>query len=72
MWWYPHRNDPNVFYTTFENMKNNASAVTLDLAKFLGEEYIEAIEKDSAVLDNILLYSGLDYMKEERDYGIRK
>ncbi|KAG8192699.1 hypothetical protein JTE90_009723 [Oedothorax gibbosus] len=62
--WYPHRNDPNVFYTTFENMKNNASAVTLDLAKFLGEEYIEAIEKDSAVLDNILLYSGLDYMKK--------
>ncbi|GBM74629.1 Sulfotransferase 1C4 [Araneus ventricosus] len=62
--WYPHRNDPNVFYTTYEEMKKDIKSVILKISKFLGQEYIDAIEKDNAILNNIVLYSGIDYMKE--------
>ncbi|GIY63102.1 amine sulfotransferase [Caerostris extrusa] len=62
--WYPHRNDPNVFYTTYEDMKKDIKSVILKLSRFLGDEYIEAIEKDNAVFNNIILYSGFDYMKK--------
>ncbi|KAF8764347.1 sulfotransferase ssu-1-like [Argiope bruennichi] len=63
--WYPHRNDPNVIYTTYEDMKRDIKAIILKLAKFLGQEYIEAIEKDNAVLNSIIQYSGFDYMKKK-------
>ncbi|GFQ81600.1 sulfotransferase 1C4 [Trichonephila clavata] len=63
--WYPHRNDSNVFYTRFEDMKKDMTSVVLKLSKFLGQEYIDAIEKDNNVLNNILLYSGFDYMKKK-------
>ncbi|GIY36330.1 amine sulfotransferase [Caerostris darwini] len=62
--WYPHRNDPNVFYTTYEDMKKDIKTVILKLSSFLGDEYIEVIEKDNAVFNNIILYSGFDYMKK--------
>ncbi|GFY76611.1 sulfotransferase family cytosolic 1B member 1 [Trichonephila inaurata madagascariensis] len=63
--WYPHRNDPNVFYTRFEDMKKDMKSVVLKFSKFLGQEYIDAIEKDNNVLNNILQYSGFDYMKKK-------
>ncbi|GIY63110.1 sulfotransferase 1C4 [Caerostris extrusa] len=63
--WYPHRYDPNVFFTAYEDMKKDIKGVILKLSRFLGEEYIEAIEKDNAVLNNIILYSGFDYMKKK-------
>ncbi|XP_055936478.1 sulfotransferase ssu-1-like [Argiope bruennichi] len=62
--WYPHRNDPNVFYTTYEDMKKDIKDVILRLSKFLGQEYIEAIEKDNNVLNNIIHFSGFQYMKK--------
>ncbi|GIY27874.1 amine sulfotransferase [Caerostris darwini] len=62
--WYLHINDPNVFYTTYEDMKKDIKGVILKLSRFLGDEYIEAIEKDNAVFNNIIRYSGFDYMKK--------
>ncbi|GIY01299.1 sulfotransferase 1C2A [Caerostris darwini] len=63
--WYPHRKDPNVFYTKYEDMKRDIKDVVLNLAKFLGKEYIEGIEKDNSVLCNIIEYSGFEYMKNK-------
>ncbi|XP_055943218.1 sulfotransferase ssu-1-like [Argiope bruennichi] len=63
--WYPHRNDPNVFYTRYEDMKKDIKSVIIKLSKFLGKEYNDAIEKDNAVLSNIMLYNRFDYMKEK-------
>ncbi|GIY36332.1 sulfotransferase 1C2A [Caerostris darwini] len=62
--WYPHRNDPNVFYTKYEDMKKDIKGVILKLSTFLGKEYIEAIEKDNSVLNNIIYFSGFEYMKK--------
>ncbi|GFQ81587.1 sulfotransferase 1C4 [Trichonephila clavata] len=63
--WYPHRNNPNVFYTRFEDMKKDMTSVVLKLSKFLGQEYTDVIEKDNSVLNNILQYSAFDYMKKK-------
>ncbi|XP_054712118.1 sulfotransferase ssu-1-like [Uloborus diversus] len=62
---YPHRNDSQVFFTKYEDMKRNAKEVVVNLSRFLGQEYIDAIEKDNAVLNNILRFSGFDYMKKK-------
>ncbi|GFV07641.1 sulfotransferase 1C4 [Trichonephila clavipes] len=63
--WYPHRNDPNVLYTRFEDMKKDLKSIVLKLSKFLGQEYIDAIEKDNSILNNILQYSTFDCMKKK-------
>ncbi|GFY76613.1 sulfotransferase 1C4 [Trichonephila inaurata madagascariensis] len=63
--WYSHRSDPNVFYTRFEDMKKDMTSVVLKLSKFLGQEYLDAIEKDNNVLNNILQYSSFDHMNKK-------
>ncbi|KFM74405.1 Sulfotransferase 1C4, partial [Stegodyphus mimosarum] len=63
MSWYPHRNDSNIFYTKYEDMKKDTKNVVIKLAKFLGKEYIDAIEQDNGVLNNILKFSSFEYMK---------
>lgn len=70
--WYPHRNDPNVFYTTYEHMKEDIKDVIIKLAAFLGKEFVEAIEKDNAVLNNIIHYSSFEYMKQNIDKEFNK
>lgn len=64
MSWYPHRNDKQVFFTTYEEMKKDTKDVVLRVASFLGKGYINAIENDNNILNNILRFSGFDYMKE--------
>lgn len=64
MSWYPHHKNSNVFFTTYENMKKDTKDIVHKLAKFLGQEYIEAIEKDNNVLNNILNFSSFEYMKK--------
>ncbi|GFQ81590.1 sulfotransferase 1C4 [Trichonephila clavata] len=63
--WYPHRNDSNVFYTRYEDMKTDIKHIVLKLSKFLGKEYINAIEKDNNVLNNIIQYNSFDSMKKK-------
>lgn len=58
--WYPHINDKNVFFTTFERMKENKKDVILKLISFLGQEYVETIQRDNNVLNNILQFTEFD------------
>lgn len=62
--WFPHRNDPNVFYTTYEDMKKDTESIIIRLANFLGKEYGQLVERDNNVLRNILHFSSFTYMKE--------
>ncbi|XP_071036748.1 sulfotransferase ssu-1-like [Parasteatoda tepidariorum] len=62
--WYPHRNDSNVFYTTFEEMKKDIRSVVVSVSQFLDQECTEAIEKDNSVLNNIILFSSYEYMQK--------
>ncbi|XP_035230371.1 sulfotransferase 1C2-like [Stegodyphus dumicola] len=62
--WYPRRNDPNVFYTKYEDMKKDTKSLVIKLARFLGKEYIDTVEQDNTVLNNILNLSSFEYMKK--------
>lgn len=64
---YDHRNEENVFFVTFEDLKADREAVVLKLGHFLGEEYGEALENCDDVFANVCEKSSFDYMK--RVYG---
>ena len=64
MSFYPHLNDSQVFFTTYEDMKKDTKGIVLKVAKFLGQEYIDTIERDNKVLNNILNFSSFEYLKE--------
>lgn len=62
--WYEHRNDPNVFLTTFEDMKADHRGTVLKVAKFLGDQYARALEEDEKLLDDIVHKSSLQFMRD--------
>ena len=56
-----HKDDPNVFITSYEQMKHYTPAVIRQLALFLN------IELDDDLLERIITYSSFNYMKERYD-----
>ncbi|KAF8768066.1 Sulfotransferase 1C2 like protein [Argiope bruennichi] len=45
--WYEHRNDPNVLFMTYEEMKENPEAAILKMASFIDEEeYAKLLRED--------------------------
>ncbi|KAH8042782.1 hypothetical protein HPB51_025834 [Rhipicephalus microplus] len=60
---YALREEPNVLFVTYEELKKNTREVTLRLAYFLGEKYRLALEKDEASLQKILERSHIDSMR---------
>lgn len=61
--WYNHRDDPNVFLVTYEDLKKDTKTWVLKLAKFMGEEYGRKLRDDPGVLENVLEKSSLKAMK---------
>ncbi|XP_023231868.1 sulfotransferase 1C3-like [Centruroides sculpturatus] len=62
--WYEHKNDSNVHFVTYEDLKKDIKGEVLKIAKFMGEEYEKSILNDPTILENIIYYSSFDYMKE--------
>ncbi|KAL1471575.1 hypothetical protein MTO96_039870, partial [Rhipicephalus appendiculatus] len=60
---YALREEPNVLFVTYEELKKNTREVALRLAYFLGEKYGRALEKDEASLEKILERSHVDNMR---------
>ncbi|XP_076357541.1 sulfotransferase ssu-1-like [Tachypleus tridentatus] len=60
---YEHRNDPNVCFLTYEEMKDDAKAAVLKLAKFLGPQYAEMLESDDKIMMKILDHTSMEFMK---------
>ncbi|XP_049270807.1 3-beta-hydroxysteroid sulfotransferase isoform X3 [Rhipicephalus sanguineus] len=60
---YALREEPNVFFVTYEELKKNTREVVLRLAYFLGEQYGRALEKDEAFLQRVLERSKPEYMR---------
>ncbi|XP_037565834.1 3-beta-hydroxysteroid sulfotransferase isoform X3 [Dermacentor silvarum] len=60
---YSLREQPNVFFVTYEELKKNTREVVLRLAYFLGERYGRAFENDETLLQELLRRSQPDHMR---------
>lgn len=62
--WYDHRNDPNVLFVTYEQLKKDIRAWVLKIADFIGEEFGQKLRSDNSLLDNVLQNISVKNMKE--------
>ncbi|GFU07325.1 sulfotransferase 1 family member D1 [Nephila pilipes] len=73
MGWYEHRNDPNVLFLTYEEMKENTEAAILKMASFIDDEiYAEPLRKDPEMLNNVVKYSSIQCMREGVNKGMEE
>lgn len=61
--WFEHRNDPNVLFLTYEDMKKDKKKTLLSVAKFLGDTFYKNVKKEE-VMQNCLKHTDFKYMKE--------
>ncbi|KAK8773652.1 hypothetical protein V5799_011816 [Amblyomma americanum] len=61
---YALKDEPNVFFVTYEELKMDTRSTVLRLAHFLGEKYGRALEEDEQMLQNVLEYSKAENMRE--------
>lgn len=61
--WFVHKNDSNILFMTFEDMKRNTKEALLRVAKFLGDSYYEDLQ-DEEILQNCLKYTDFKYLKQ--------
>ncbi|XP_077524212.1 sulfotransferase 1E1-like [Amblyomma americanum] len=61
--WFGRRNSPNVFFFTYEQMKNDPTYWTLKIADFLGEEHGGHLRRDPGLLRKVIEASGMGNMK---------
>lgn len=61
---YALKDEPNVFFVTYEELKGDTRATVIRLAYFLGEHYGKALERDEQILENILEWSKPEHMRK--------
>lgn len=61
--WYGHRNDTNVLFIHYEDMKEHPEKFVLMIAKFLDEKKHQLLLENEAMLKNIVEYSDIKTMK---------
>nr|XP_042910405.1 sulfotransferase 1E1 isoform X2 [Parasteatoda tepidariorum] len=62
--WYERRNDPNVLFITYEQLKEDIKRNVLKIANFMGSEYKEMLEKNETMLKDVIKHSSFEFMKE--------
>ncbi|KAL1442042.1 hypothetical protein MTO96_008050 [Rhipicephalus appendiculatus] len=62
--WYAHRHEENVFFLTFEHLKNDFRNTVLSLAGFMGEQYRRMLVEDEDVYRNVVEKSSVPYMSK--------
>ncbi|XP_037565826.1 3-alpha-hydroxysteroid sulfotransferase isoform X1 [Dermacentor silvarum] len=61
---YALKDKPNVFFVTYEELKEDTRNTVLKLAHFLGESYGCALEEDEEVLEKVLEWSKPENMRK--------
>ncbi|XP_070383384.1 sulfotransferase 1C2-like [Dermacentor albipictus] len=61
---YALKDEPNVFFVTYEELKRDTRSVILRLAHFLGDSYGRALEEDQEMLQKILKWSQPEHMRK--------
>ncbi|XP_050037333.2 sulfotransferase ssu-1-like [Dermacentor andersoni] len=60
--WYERRDDSNVLFLTYEQLKADARRMALKIAQFLGAEHCTVLQNDSDLLQSVLDNSSLETM----------
>ncbi|CAN7938709.1 unnamed protein product [Ixodes hexagonus] len=68
--WYKHRNDPSVFFLTYEDLKRDTTSWVLKVADFLGEEYGKKLRADQRALEQVLKKTNVGSMKQDVNKGL--
>ena len=75
MSFWSHRMDENFLFLVYEKMKANPKEAVLQMAKFLGENYVNKLmENNESILNKVLEYSSIEFMRnnlEENQYIVR-
>ncbi|KAG0427897.1 hypothetical protein HPB47_025072 [Ixodes persulcatus] len=66
---YARKDDPNVFFFTYEQLKADTPGMILKLAYFLGEEYGKMLQGDQEMLREVLNKSSFDFMSRVLEPG---
>ncbi|CAN8009845.1 unnamed protein product [Ixodes pacificus] len=66
---YARKDDPNVFFATYEELKADASGRVLKLAYFPGEEYGKMIEGSEESFQEVLIKSSSEFMSRVLEPG---
>lgn len=59
--WWPHRNDPNVFFVFYEDLKTDTKFILEKLAKFIG------VDLNEEELDRVVKYTSFEFMSEHEE-----
>ncbi|KAG0418446.1 hypothetical protein HPB47_004794 [Ixodes persulcatus] len=70
--WYEHRNDPNVLFLTYEDLKKDTAAWVLKVAYFIGEEYGRRLREDQGALDAILDKTSFRIMQQKEKCSFKQ
>ncbi|CAL1276717.1 unnamed protein product [Larinioides sclopetarius] len=62
--WYEHRNDPNVLFITYEQLKEDTKTYILKIAEFMGEKYKDMLVNDEELLNDVIKFTSFSFMKE--------
>ncbi|KAG0418452.1 hypothetical protein HPB47_004800 [Ixodes persulcatus] len=70
--WYPHRDEPNVLFMTYEDLKQDTRFWVQKLADFLGSRYGDNLRQDPDAMERILDATSVANVRElfrrERDH----
>ncbi|KAH7963635.1 hypothetical protein HPB52_022303 [Rhipicephalus sanguineus] len=69
---YKLRNEPNVFFVTYEEVAENTAGVVVRLAEFLGVRHGNAVREDPELLNEIVRKCSTDFMKEMMTVPVKK
>ncbi|NEQ41477.1 MAG: sulfotransferase domain-containing protein [Okeania sp. SIO3I5] len=64
--WYEHKDDNNVLFLTYEEMKYNPQKAVFKIATFFGSKYVETL-KNEQVLNQIMTHSSFENMSKKQE-----
>lgn len=70
--WYVHKDDPNVLFLTYEDMKRDPRGNILKIAQFMGENYHRQLIRDPELLTRIVNNTSFNSMKKLEFYLPKK
>ncbi|XP_077523982.1 sulfotransferase ssu-1-like [Amblyomma americanum] len=63
--WYEHRNDPNVLFLTYEDLKRDTARGILKIAAFIGEDQEKKLKANPELMKRILENTSVQHMKKK-------